>query len=156
MSCLRAGRKCCGGSIDAEGSSSSTESGWLLRMRQRLQRYLPIAMIALMVQILAPIGACWAAAVAASDPLHTAQICRDVASGNGQPSDQTGRHSQHGSACAICCFASFSPSINMPRIEALALPYRQTARIGWRDQALDPSTARAGSNAQARAPPSIS
>ena len=46
-------------------------------MRRRLQKYLPIILIALMVQILAPVVACWAAAVAASDPLNTAQICHD-------------------------------------------------------------------------------
>ena len=38
-------------------------------MRRRFQKYLPIVLVALMVQIFAPIGACWAAAVVASDPL---------------------------------------------------------------------------------------
>ena len=45
-------------------------------MRRRLQKFLPIVLLALMVQILAPIGACWAAAVAVSDPLGSAVIWR--------------------------------------------------------------------------------
>ena len=43
---------------------------------RRLKNFLPIVLIALMVQIFAPIGACWAASIAASDPLAGAAICR--------------------------------------------------------------------------------
>ena len=46
-------------------------------MRRRLRKFLPIVLIAVMVQILAPIAACWAASIAASDPLHAAVICHD-------------------------------------------------------------------------------
>jgi len=38
-------------------------------MRKRLRNFLPIVLLALVVQIFAPIGACWAASIAASDPL---------------------------------------------------------------------------------------
>jgi hypothetical protein len=38
-------------------------------MRSRLQKFLPVVLIALAVQVLAPIAACWAAAIAMSDPL---------------------------------------------------------------------------------------
>ena len=44
-------------------------------MRKRLKNFLPIVLIALLVQIFAPIGACWAASIAASDPLAGAVIC---------------------------------------------------------------------------------
>ena len=44
-------------------------------MRRRLRKFFPIVLIALTVQIFAPIGACWAASIAASDPLHAAIIC---------------------------------------------------------------------------------
>ena len=54
-------------------------------MRRRLKNFLPIVLIALAVQIFAPIGACWAASIAASDPLHGAAICH----GNGFDPDQT-------------------------------------------------------------------
>src|SRR5258707_257486 len=44
-------------------------------MRRRLARFLPIVLIALTVQILAPIGACWVAAFAISDPLLAGRHC---------------------------------------------------------------------------------
>jgi hypothetical protein len=122
-------------------------------MRRRLQKYLPIVLIALMVQIFAPIGACWAAAIAASDPLAAAEVCHDSASVPGQQDNQTGPHSEHGSACAICCLASAGASIDTPTIDALAVPYRATVRIAWHAQAPDVAGSRAGSNTQARAPP---
>jgi hypothetical protein len=122
-------------------------------MRRRFQKYLPIVLIALMVQIFAPIGACWAAAIAASDPLATAEICHDSGTA-GQASDQTGgEHREHGSACAICCLVSASASIDTPTFAAVAHPYRETARVIWLAQSADLAAFRAGSNAQARAPP---
>jgi len=63
-------------------------------MRRRLRKFFPIVLIALAVQIFAPIGACWAASIAASDPLHAAIICHgDTASAQGQPNpiDPTGQ-----------------------------------------------------------------
>jgi Protein of unknown function (DUF2946) len=122
-------------------------------MRRRFQKFLPIVLIALMVQIFAPIGACWAAAMAASDPLATAEICHDSGTAAGQAGDQSGEHRGHGSACAICCLASAGVSIDTPPLAAVAHPYRETARVVWHDQAADLAVFPAGSNAQARAPP---
>ena len=119
-------------------------------MRRRFQKYLPIVLIALMVQIFAPIGACWAAAVAASDPLATAEICHDSGTAAGQTGDQSG---EHGSTCAICCLVSAGASLDTPTLAAVSHPYRATARIIWHEQAADVAAFRAGSNAQARAPP---
>jgi hypothetical protein len=122
-------------------------------MRQRFQKYLPIVLVALMVQIFAPIGACWAAAIAASDPLATATICHGGVPAADQQDNQTAPGSQHGSACAICCLASAAASIDTPKIDAFAVPYRETARVAWHAQTADFSGPRTGSNAQARAPP---
>jgi Protein of unknown function (DUF2946) len=123
-------------------------------MRRRYQKYLPIVLIALMVQIFAPIGACWAAAVAASDPLATAEICHDTGgAATGQSDDQSGQHREHGGGCAICCLASASASLDTPNLAVVAHPYRAIARVVWHEQAADLSAFRAGSNAQARAPP---
>ena len=52
----------------------SSDIGWVCDAR-RLKNFLPIVLIALVVQIFAPIGACWAASIAASDPLAAAVIC---------------------------------------------------------------------------------
>ena len=122
-------------------------------MRRRLQKFLPIVLIALMVQVLAPIGACWAAAIAASDPLGLAAICHDSAAGSGQQGDQGGEHRAHDGACAICCVLHAGTSADTPRLPTLAAPHRQAERVVWRDEALGLPVFRTGSNSQARAPP---
>jgi hypothetical protein len=47
-------------------------------MRRRLGKFLPIVMIAMLVQIFAPVAACLAFSTAASDPLAGA-ICSHAA-----------------------------------------------------------------------------
>jgi hypothetical protein len=122
-------------------------------MRRRLARFLPIVLIALTVQVLAPIGACWAAAFAISDPLLAGEICRsDPASVSGQ-TDRGGEHHGHDGACSICCAAQASASFDAPQASAVVAPYRDVVRVIWRDRAPELSAFRAGSNAQARAPP---
>jgi hypothetical protein len=121
-------------------------------MRRRLQKFLPIVLIALVAQILAPIAACWAAGMAASDPLQAAFICHDAASLPAQ-SDQGGDHRAHEGACSICCVAQVATAIDTPREAAVTTPYRQPQRVVWRDRAPELAGVRTGSNAQARAPP---
>ena len=123
-------------------------------MRRRLEKFLPIVLIAVMVQILAPIGACWAAAIAASDPLQ-AEICHTDL-GQGGTSDQSGQHHAHDGACAICCAAHAGAALDTPQFAAVPAPLRAAALIVWRDRANDLPWARIGSNAQARAPPHLS
>ena len=125
-------------------------------MRRRLRNFLPIVLLALVVQILAPIGACLAASVAASDPLHAAAICAGGADTNGQ-SDQSGggSHRAHDGSCSFCCVAHAGGSLDTPQA-AVTTPYRQAARVVWLDSPPDLFGSRAGSHAQARAPPSIS
>jgi hypothetical protein len=121
-------------------------------MRRRLEKYLPIVLIALMVQILAPIGACWAAAVAASDPLPAAEICHaDL--GQGPAGDQSGQHPTHDGACAICCAAQASAALETPQVAAVTVPHCAVSLVVWRDRAGDFFQSRIGSNAQARGPP---
>jgi hypothetical protein len=123
------------------------------QMRRRFAKFLPIVLIALAVQILAPIGACWAAAVAVSDPLLATEICHsDPASIAGQ-TDQSGEHRGHDGACSICCAAQAGASVDTPQAVSVAGPYRDVARVVWRDHSLALSKFRSGSNAQARAPP---
>jgi len=129
--------------------------GWLA-MRRRLQRFLPIVLIALMVQILAPIGATWAVAIAAADPLGAAFICHSDALAPSPQSDQGGGHRAHDGACSVCCSAQAGASLDTPKAAPAAAPYRIAASVVWRAEARDLSPDRMGSNAQARAPPSIS
>jgi hypothetical protein len=124
-------------------------------MRRRLRKFIPIVLIALMAQILAPIGATWAASIAASDPLQAAFICHDdVGSAPGQ-ADQSGGHGTHDGACSLCCLAHAGAPVDTPQ-SAVAVPYRPALRVVWLDSAPDLFGPRTGSHAQARAPPSIS
>jgi Protein of unknown function (DUF2946) len=123
-------------------------------MRRRLQKFFPIVLVALVVQILAPIAACWAAGMAASDPLQAAFICHDTASLPAQ-SDQGGDHRAHDGACSICCVAQVATAIDTPQQAAVTTPNRQPQRVVWRDQAPELPGVRTGSNAQARAPPQL-
>jgi hypothetical protein len=121
-------------------------------MRRRLQKFLPIVLIALAVQVLAPIAAAWAAAATASDPLQAAEICHGLpADGSGQ-GNQSGDPRAHG-ACLICCAVQASASLDTPQQTAIPVPCRQTTRLAWTFATADASPARIGSNTKARAPP---
>ena len=122
-------------------------------MRRRLQKYLPIVLIALLVQILAPIAASWAAAVVATDPLGAGEICHSLPTSDTAQNDQGSDPRAHGGACPICCVVQASSSLDTPQAIVVAMPYRTAAPVVWYDQV--PALARAptGSNAQARAPP---
>ena len=122
-------------------------------MRRPLQKFLPIVLIALAVQILAPIAASWAAAGAASDPLLSGEICHGLPDATSGQGDQTGDPHAHDGACLICCAAQASASFDAPLQIAFAAPYRQTTRVVWRVSAVDAAPSRTGSNTQARAPP---
>jgi hypothetical protein len=125
----------------------------IVEMRARLQKYLPIFLLALIVQIIAPIGASWAAALDASDPLSVAEICRsNILTADGS-ADQSGHHSAHDGACSVCCLAGASSHTDTPALAILAVPNRALTRVVWCDRELDLSSRNAGSNAQARAPP---
>jgi Protein of unknown function (DUF2946) len=123
-------------------------------MRRRFQKFLPIILIALMVQILAPVGATWAAAIAAGDPLNAAPICHGGQEGLPSHNDQNGR--AHDGACSVCCAAQAGATLDTPEAASVPIPYRMAARVIWRDEASVSMPVRPGSNAQARAPPQAS
>jgi hypothetical protein len=125
-------------------------------MRQRLRTFLPIFLIALMVQVLAPIGACWAAAFTISDPLRAIEICHsDPASASGQ-ADQSSPHRAHDGTCALCCAAQATATFDAPQVIVVVTPYRDVARVSWCEHAVNVSRLDTGSSARARAPPPIS
>jgi hypothetical protein len=113
-------------------------------------------MIALMVQILAPIGASWAVASAVSDPLAAAEICLSHPSSD-VSGDEGGQQQTHDAGCLICCaFNTGAAAFSTPEPAAWTAPYRLVSSIAWRDHAPQLADSRIGSNAKARAPPSIS
>ena len=122
---------------------------------RRLKNFLPIVLIALAVQIFAPIGACWAATIAASDPLAGAVICHgSTAPGSGQ-TDQTG-HRAHDGCCSVCSVLQTGAPVDVPQIAAAITFVPQAGRVVWTELTPGRFASRAGSHAQARAPPIIS
>jgi len=118
----------------------------------RTQKYLPILLLALMVQIFAPVAACWSAATAAADPLQSASICHSAPDGSSGQDNQGGGNSTH-ALCTICCVAQATGSIDTPPQIVLSIPAQQVTQVVWISATQDHSRARSGSNAQARAPP---
>jgi Protein of unknown function (DUF2946) len=128
-------------------------------MRRRLRKFLPIVLMALVVQILAPIAACWAAGVVASDPLAAAAICHDSAASaadSDNQTDQGGSSHIHDGVCCLVCGGHVAASLDAPPQLSVAVPYRQSERVVWHRFAPELLAARTGSLAQARAPPALS
>ena len=128
-------------------------------MRRRLRKFLPIVMLALAVQILAPIAACWAAGIAASDPLASlgaAAICHDAGGAAGDQADQSDQngHHAHDGACAMCCLAHAGASMDTPNT-IIAAPYRHALRVVWHDVTPQLRDSRSSGHAQARGPPRL-
>ncbi|WP_407119120.1 DUF2946 family protein [Bradyrhizobium sp. LMG 9283] len=124
-------------------------------MRARLQKYLPLVLLALAMQVLAPIAACWATGFAVADPLSAGAICHS-ASEQGGLNDQTGAPAAHAGACALCCLAQANASLDSPTHAALAIPVRRAECVVWHPAHASAIAAHKGSSAQARAPPQFS
>jgi hypothetical protein len=124
-------------------------------MRRRLRKLLPIVLTALTVQILAPVVACWAASMAASDPLHGAVICHSgTTSSSAGSTDHTRRLPAHDGCCSLCSVAETGAPGDVPLLAAKT-PSFESSRVVWLDRAPDCFGCRAGSLAQARGPPAL-
>ena len=125
-------------------------------MRRRLKNFLPIVLIALAVQIFAPIAACWAAGIAASDPLGAAVICHGNGGAGGSQGDQNAPQGVHRGCCTLCGVLHTGAPVEPPQASAAIFSFeRQVTSVVWHELALEPSTSRAGSPEQARAPPQL-
>lgn len=123
-------------------------------MRARLQKFLPLVLLALVMQVLAPIAACLAAGQVVADPLSAGVICHSTGEQGGL-NDQTGTPA-HAGACALCCLAQANASLDSPPQAALAIPFRHAERVVWHAADAPAVVVHAGSNARARAPPRFS
>ena len=124
-------------------------------MRRRLEVFIPIVMLSIMVQLLAPIGAFRAVAHAVSDPLYMATICSGMASAQ-DASQTTAVTPPHGANCCGFCNVSHGGAVAVdPPPLIFVVLQRQYRLIAWLEPADPLPPARAGSHAQARAPPSI-
>src|SRR3979411_2365077 len=105
-------------------------------MRRRLRKLLPIVLLALTVQILAPIAACWAAGMAASDPRFSVVICPDNGAVSSGQTDQTGQPGAHAGCCSVCSLAHTGTPLDTPQT-AVAWPYVQSERVVWSETPAD-------------------
>jgi hypothetical protein len=124
-------------------------------MRRRLEVFVPIVLFAVLLQLIAPVGAFRAVAHAVSDPLAMASICLDMTAAEQQtmPSHAPNAHAD---CCAFCAAGhGGSAAIDPPAPVFVALQ-RQYQRVVWLEATDFISTVRVGSNAQARAPPTFS
>lgn len=119
------------------------------RMRARLQKFLPVVLLALAMQVLAPIAACLAAGQAVADPLSAAAICHSAS----EQGDRTGTPAAHGAACALCCLAQASASLDSPPHAAFTVPFRRAEHVVWHVADRSTISAYRGTSTQARAPP---
>jgi hypothetical protein len=73
-------------------------------MRPRLERFIPIVLLVVLVQMLAPIAAFRVFAYASSDPLYMASICTGMTSDADQQAPSNTPHSHAG-----CCASAAIP-----------------------------------------------
>ena len=123
-------------------------------MRRRLEVFIPIVLLSILVQLFAPIAAFRAFAYAASDPVYMASIC----SGMGAAADdaQTApARTQHdsGDCCAFCAAGHGGATGLQPPPLVFVNLQRLYQRVSWLEAAAAMPAVRVGSNAQARAPP---
>jgi Protein of unknown function (DUF2946) len=132
-----------------------------MSVRSRLEIFIPIVLLAVLVQLLAPIAAFRVVAYATSDPLYLASICSDMTSvsdtqtASAKTIPAKPPHS-HADCCAFCGAGhGGAAALNPPPLIFVQLQ-RQYQRVSWLEAADPMPTVRIGSNTQARAPPSIS
>lgn len=124
-------------------------------MRRWLEAFIPILLLAVVVQLMAPIAAFRVVAYAATDPLYMASICSGMTSGDAQTSPSKTGHSQ-GGCCAFCAAGhGGGVAIDPPPVIFVTLQ-RLYQQVSWLEAADPMPSVRVGSNAQARAPPSVS
>jgi DUF2946 family protein len=124
-------------------------------MRRRLELFIPIVLLAVLVQLIAPIGAFRAVAHAVSDPLAMASICLEMTAAEQQTMPSHGPNA-HADCCAFCAAGHSGSAAIDPPAPIFVNLQRQYQRVVWLEATEIISTARVGSNAQARAPPAFS
>jgi len=120
-------------------------------MRKRLGRFLPIVMLAILVQLFAPVAMMRVSAAAVADPLADAVICvnADGSQVNHQGSDNPHHRS---TCCPLCALAHAVTPFDEPPSAHVAIQ-RAYQRVVWLEEQSAPATSVLRSPQQARAPP---
>jgi hypothetical protein len=123
---------------------------------RRLEAFIPIVLLAMVVQLMAPIAAFRVVASAFSDPLYMDSICSEMTSARDAAIAPGQTQHNHADCCAFCAVGhGGAVAVDQPPLIFVTLQ-RQYQRVFWL-QAADPMpTVRVGSTAPPRAPPSFS
>jgi hypothetical protein len=125
-------------------------------MRRRLEIFIPIVLLSIMVQLIAPVAAFRVVADAVSDPLYMASICSGMTA-SADASQSAPAPMQHGAKCCAFCGVGVAVAVAIdPPPAAFITLHRQYQLVAWLESADPLPAVRVGSNAQARAPPTIS
>lgn len=119
-------------------------------MRRRLEAIIPIVLLALLVQVFAPIAAFRVVADSVADPLYLASICTDSTDGQVLPSKEL---HHRGKCCGFCSISHAGAAAGIPPAPIFVVLQRQFQRVLWLQASIPVLTVRVGSNTQARAPP---
>ncbi len=111
--------------------------------------------MALLVQLIAPIAAFRAVAQTIADPLSISAICSAL-HGADAPATPAGSTAPDSKCCAFCAAAQNSGGALTPPTPGFVTLQRQYQRVVWLQPIAAPPPLRGGSNAQARAPPTVS
>jgi hypothetical protein len=120
-------------------------------MRRRLEAFIPIVLLSILVQLFAPIAAFRMVAYAATDPSYMGSICTEMVSSPDAPTAPDNTH-DHGDCSVFCAAGHGSIAIDPPPLVFASLQ-RLYQRVSWLEAANPLPSVRVGSNAQARAPP---
>ena len=124
-------------------------------MQRRLEAFIPIVVLAVLVQLMAPIAAFRVVAYATTDPLYLASLCSGMTSASETPSDPARTQHQHGDCCAFCVGSHGGAVAVDPPPPIFVSLQRSFQQISWLEAAEAMPVFRVGSNSQARAPPPL-
>lgn len=111
--------------------------------------------LAVLVQILAPVLVLRTAAAIANDPLAAAEICSHASGApDGQPGPQT--QPSHGGCCPFCVAGFGAPVLLNPPEQAFVILHREYQRVVWLKPIAAAPAMRHRVAARPRAPPAFS
>jgi hypothetical protein len=125
-------------------------------MRRRLEIFIPIVLLSILVQLFAPIAAFRAVAYATNDPLYRASICSGTMSSQDDLQTAPSKTLHDGGDCCAFCSAGHGAAVAVePPPAIFVILQRLYQRVSWQQAPDRMPTIRVGSNAQARAPPQL-
>jgi len=124
-------------------------------MRRQMGNFLPVVMIAIWVQLFAPIGAYWTMA-AASDPLASSLICSSAMTAQADQTAPAQQKPLHLDCWSLCTVAHGGAAPLTSPDPVIAQIVRSPQQIVWLDGIVELPSGHRGFHAQARAPPAIS